>query len=265
VRLDGRTMTVRSDRALQDDVIRALADAPYRASAVWRDRRLADPDRVERYARFLARHFYYERIVHFFKYSRALARVTGRHPEDVLRTAGFDALLPALVLGSRATAAAVARLVTAYLAPGAQSIRYLPDLLRYEEAMMVVEAGPRVWRETGKGKGGTGPGSAFVTVEGTMLLELAYDLPAVLPTLLQAWNDVPQAPERPTRLLIARSPQGRVAVARSDRAAAAVVELADGKRTLSDLAAGTGLDVGVLQQTVRDLVDLGAVRFSTGS
>src|SRR2546430_11087680 len=70
-----------SDRALQDDVIRALADAPYRASHAWRRRELADPDRVERYARFLARHFYYERIVHFFKYSRALARVTGRAPE----------------------------------------------------------------------------------------------------------------------------------------------------------------------------------------
>ncbi len=258
-------MTARSDRALQDDVIRALADAPFRASAVWRDRRLADPDRVERYARFLARHFYYERIVHFFKYSRALARVTGRRPEDVLRTAGFDALLPTLVLGSRATATAVARLVTAYLAPGAQSIRYLPDLLRYEEAMMVVEAGPRVWREPENGKAGSGEAETPQTVEGTVLLELAYDLPAVLPKLLQPWSEVPRAPERPTRLLIARSPRGRVSVVRSDAAAAAVVELADGKRTLADLAAGTGLDVGALQQTVRDLVDLGAVRFSTGS
>ncbi len=64
-----------SDRALQDAVIRALADAPYRASSEWQRRGLADPDRVERYARFLARHFYYERIVNFFKYSRALARV----------------------------------------------------------------------------------------------------------------------------------------------------------------------------------------------
>src|SRR5207244_1039811 len=67
-----------TDRALQDEVIRALADAPFRASPEWRRLALADPDRVERYARFLARHFYHERIVHFFKYSRALARITGR-------------------------------------------------------------------------------------------------------------------------------------------------------------------------------------------
>src|SRR5712692_1874288 len=81
-----------NDRALQDDVICALADAPYRASAEWRGRELADGGRVERFARFLARHFYHERIVHFFKYSRALARVTARWPEAVLRQPGFDAL-----------------------------------------------------------------------------------------------------------------------------------------------------------------------------
>jgi hypothetical protein len=258
-------MTFPSDRALQDEVIRALADAPYRASAVWRDRRLADPDRMERYARFLARHFYYERIVHFFKYSRALARATGRRPEAVLKTPGFDALLPDLVVGSRDTAAAVARLVSAYVAPGTPSIRYLADLLRYEEAMMVVEAGPRVWRETGKREGGKGKGEAPAVVEGTVILTLAYDLPAVLPRLLEPWAEVPQPPERPTKLLIARSPHGRVAVARSDEGVAAVVGLADGKRTLAELAAGTGLEVGVLQQTLQDLEDLGAVRFSTGS
>src|SRR5438552_555859 len=128
-----------SDRALQDDVIRALADAPYRGSADWRRRELADPDRVERHARFLARHFYYERIVHFFKYSRALARVTGRAPEAILKGPAFDALLPTLVLGSRETAAAVGRLVTAYVAAGRMAIPYLADLLRYEEAMMEVQ------------------------------------------------------------------------------------------------------------------------------
>jgi hypothetical protein len=253
-----------SDRALQDDVIRALSEAPYRASTEWRRRALADPDRMERYARFLARHYYHERIVHFFKYSRALARVTGRPPEGVLTSAAFDALLPTLVLGSRATAAAVARLVVDHVAGGRTAVPYLPDLLQYEEAMMVVEAGPRVWRDE---TGGAGRGERDLPekVEGTMLLELAYDLPAVLPMLRRPWTDVPQAPQRPTRLLIARSPHGRVTVARSGPGVAEVVRLADGKRTLQDLAAGAGLDPGALQATLQDLVDLGAVRFSTGS
>jgi hypothetical protein len=250
-----------SDRALQDHVIRALADAPYRASAEWRRRGLADPERMERYGRFLARHFYHERIVQFFKYSRALARVTGRHPEAILKRPGFDALLATAVLGSRATARAVARLAVEHVSEAAAPVPYLADLLRYEEAMMVAEAGPRVWRETGTREKSDAP----ATVEGTVLLDLQYDLPAVLPKLLQPWTEVPQAPRRPTRLLVARSPYGRVAVARSDAAVAAVIRLADGKRTLAELAAGAGLEASELAQTLKGLVDLGAVRSSTGS
>ncbi len=257
---------VPSDRALQDDVIRALADAPYRASADWRRRALADPDRMERYARFLARHFYYERIVHFFKYSHTLARVTGCAPEGILQSPAFDALLPALVLGSRETAGAVARLVTAHVAARGALVPYSGDLLRYETAMMVVEAGPRVWRDA-DGAEGAGSGERYrpETVEGTVLLELTYDLPAVLPKLLQPWTEPPQAPERRTKLLVARSPHGRVAVARSDESVAAVIELADGKRTLEELAAAAGLAVARLGETVEALVELGAVRFATGS
>jgi hypothetical protein len=256
-----------NDRAVQDLLIRALADAPYRDSAEWQRHALAEPERVERFARFLARHFYHERIVHFFKYSRALGRVTGRRPEAVLTHPGFDALLAGVVLGSRATAQAVADLVAAYVRDGEPSatVPYLNDLLRYETVMMIVEAGPRVWQETGTRDGGRGTGAPPEIVEGTVLLDLAYDLPGVLPQLLKPWTAVPQAVERPTRLLVARSPHGRVAVARSDDTVAAVVQLADGKRTLEQVARGAGLEVSQLEETLQGLVDLGAVRFSTGS
>lgn len=257
-----------NDRAVQDLLIRALADAPYRDSTEWKRRGLADPERVERFARFLARHFYHERIVHFFKYSSALARVTERRPEAVLAHSAFDALLPAAVLGSRATAQAVADLVATHVRHAAPSapVPYLGDLLRYETAMMVVEAGPRIWRDAGTGDGGRGTGNVTpALVEGTVLLDLAYDLPVVLPQLLKPWTAVPQAVKRQTRLLVARSPHGRVAVARSDEAVAAVVHFADGKRTLAELAAGAGLAVTQLEETLQGLVDLGAVRFSTGS
>jgi hypothetical protein len=254
-----------TDRALHDRVIRALADARYRASPDWQRRGLADADRVERYARFLARHFYHERIVQFFKYSRALARVTLRPPEGVLTQAGFESLLPEVVLGSRETAQAVARLVVTFVTAGGTRVPYLADLLRYEAAMMVVEAGPRIWRETGKREEGRRKSAAPETVEGTVILDLAYDLTAVLPKLLQPWTEVPEAPARPTRLLVARSPHGRVAVARSDASVATVVGLADGKRTLEQLATDASLELPVLEATLRDLVELGAMRFSTGS
>ena len=256
-----------SDREIQDSVIRALADAPYRASREWRGLALADPTRLERFARFLARHFYYERVVHFFKYSRALAQVTGRRPEAVLHSAGFDALLSTAVLGSRATARAVAALAVHHVRPAgaAQSIPYLDDLLAYEEAMMVAEAGPRVWRDAGKGEGERGKGVPPELVEGTVLLDLAYDLPSALPKLLQPWTEVPRAAPQRVKLLIARSPHGRVTVARADAAVASVVELADGRKTLPELARAAGLRSDDLEATLAGLADLGAVRFATGS
>lgn len=261
-----------SDRALQDRVLRALADAPYRASAGWRGAGLADPDRVERFARFLARHYYHERIVHFFKYSRALAHVTGRRAEAVLRAPAFDALLESAVLGSRETARAVSALVVDHLETGsAGDIPYHRDLLRYQDAMMVVEAGPRVWREPGQMSedteewGEDGAGGLPVMVEGTALLYLHHDLPTVLPRLLRPWAAVPTAPACPTPLLIARSVHGRVTVARGNSTVDRVLALADGARTIREVASDAGLEVAELRDTLRALTEVGAVRFSTGS
>jgi hypothetical protein len=256
-----------TDRAVQDEIIRALADAPYRASAAWRDRALADPERVDRFARFLARHFYYERLVHFFKYSRALARVTGRSPEAVLSSAAFDALVPTLVLGSRASAVAVAQLAADHVRGGDRTaVPYLDDLLAYERGMMVVESGARVWHDgTPEAGAGRRQWSTPMRAEGTMLLDLTYDLPHVLPALLRPWTDVPQPPRQPTRLLIARSSRGRVSVARTTTAIATLLALADGRKSLDDLARAAGLRPAELEATLQQLVEIGAVRFSTGS
>src|SRR5437899_515201 len=231
------------------------------------ERWLAAPYRVARFARLRARHLVHERVVHFCTYSRALARVTGRRPEAVLTRPGFEALVPSIVLCSRETAKAVAQLVVTHVGDAGAAIRYLGDLLQYEAAMMVVEAGPRIWREDPESGGegaGSGEWSAPETVEGTVLLELAYDLPVVLPELLRPWSEVRRAPARSTKLLVARSPRGRVAVARSTDAIAALLGLADGRKTLAELAYGAGLEVREPEPTMHGLVELGAVRFSTG-
>ena len=256
-----------SDRAIQDTIIRALADAPFRGSAEWRLQELANQDRVDRFARFLARHFYHERLVHFFKYSRALARVTGRAPEAILTQPAFAALFPTLVLGSRASAVSVARLAADQVRGGTTAaIPYLEELLSYEQAMMVVESGARVWRDgTPDETKRKNQWSVPMRVEGTMLLDLSYDLPVALPQLLQPWTQVPQPPREPTRLLIARSSHGRVSVARTTTAIATLFELADGRKSLEDLAREAGLRPAELEATLAGLVDLGAVRFSVGS
>lgn len=256
-----------NDRAVQDALIRALADAPYRASSEWRQRELADEARLDRFARFLARHYYYERLVHFYRYSRALTRVTGRTPEAMLTDTEFDRLLPTVVLGSRDSGTAVAELVTTYLRGGrAAAIRYHDDLLQYQRAMMVVESGARVWRDgSPEADAASSRRSLPIKVEGTMLLQLQHDLPAVLPLLLRDWTDVPVAPAQPTTLLIARSAHGRVSVARTSATINAVLELADGRTTLDDLARDAGLRPSDLEATLQGLVEIGAVRFSIGS
>lgn len=254
-----------SDRAVQDALIRALADAPFRASPEWLQRELANRERLDRFARFLARHYYFERLVHFFKYSRALARVTGRSPEVVLTSPEFDALLPALVLGSRDSGLAVAALAAAHVRGGViGAVPYLEDLLSYEQGMMIVESGARLWRDGSPDRSGQQHSKPF-RVEGTMLLDLQVDLPVVLPALLRPWTEAPQPPRQPTRLLIARSRRGRVSVARTTATVGTLLELADGTKSMEDLAREAGLRPGELEATLQQLVDIGAVRFSTGS
>jgi hypothetical protein len=256
-----------SDRALQDDIIRALADASYRTSVEWRAKRLADLERVERFARFLARHFYYERVIHFFKYSRALARVTGRKPEDVLSSAGFDALLPIIVMGSRPSARDVTRLVVEYVegAPGARRIRYLNDLLRYEQAMMVVEAGPRDWSEPPGEVQAADEATVAELVEGTEVVELHHDLPTILDEMLRPWDEPPMAVPTEMKLLVARSRHGRVAVAHAPEGTTRLLDLARGGRTVDELVHGGDLEEAATRRLLGSLVELGALRFSTGS
>lgn len=249
-----------SDRGLQDDVIRALADASFRRSPAWRDRDLADAQAVERFSRFLARNFYRNRVIHFFKYSRALARVTGRLPQAAIDTEGFERVLPGAVIGSRATAVEVAGLVVEdqRAAPGADRVPYLGDLLAYQEAMMVAEAGPRDWTGTEERRP-TPEQAAAEIAEGTSVLELAHDLPAVLPRLLLPFDEVPEAPRRPVRLMVARSRQGRVSVAVLTPGMERALGLLDGRRTLAELGHAAGEDL------VLGLLDLGAIRVSSGS
>lgn len=204
--------------------------------------------------------------MHFFKYSRALGRVTGRRPQEMIRTGAFDAVLPEIVMGSRATARRVAALVTEYVegGPGVDRVPYLGDLLRYETAMMIADAGPRDW--TGNGAAAKVDGRAVPeVVEGTQVVDFGFDLPHVFRELPGAWSEVPVPPRRPLRLLFARSPEGRVAVVRPPGEALRLLEFAGRGRTVEELARRGGFDETTARAGVADLVELGALRFATGS
>ena len=264
-----------SDRALQDAVIRLLADAPFRAALRGDDRvhaldgippahesalRATDPERVRRFAHFLARGYYHERIVHFYKYSRILARWTGMRPADVLRTADFDALLDTIVLGSRESACAVAELVEAALAEAPAAPPYTADLLRYESAQMITEAGPRVWSSSAPPPA-VAPTTVAATSPDVLVLDFEWDLPPLFPALLavQAAPSAPTAIRRPTQLLFARSPRARVTVMRCTATLAALVAAMDGTRELHDIAIAADIPDRDIVEIASALAEAGAI------
>jgi len=271
-----------SDRALQDAVIRLLADAPFRAALRGDDRvhaldgippahesalRATDPERVRRFAHFLARGYYHERIVHFYKYSRILARWTGMRPADVLRTADFDALLDTIVLGSRESACAVAELVEAALAEAPAAPPYTADLLRYESAQMITEAGPRVWSSSASPPT-VAPTTVAAASPDVLVLDFEWDLPALLPALLalqgaqRAALSPPAASRRPTQLLFARSPRARVTVMRWSATLASLVAALDGMRELHDAAAAAGISDRDVVEIASALAEAGALHIA---
>ena len=89
-------LSMEGDRNLQDVLLRLLADAPFRHALTHVETgesygglspdhvhalRSGDVRRIERFATFLARQYYGERLIHYHKYSRVLARWTGAPPK----------------------------------------------------------------------------------------------------------------------------------------------------------------------------------------
>lgn len=249
-----------NSRATQDLILRLLADAPFRAGASWFAEPevaqvLAQVDRagLERFGRFLCRHYYRERIVHYFKYSRALAPITRRPPEGVLKTAEFSTLMPALILGEHKSAERVLALLDRHLLSDADSIRtkipYWDDLVLYQSVFFLSDALPPPQEAT--------PFPA--RAQTARILELSWDLPTILPRLLQPFEELPLPVGGKTRLIFARSPRGEVTVLRCTAALKDLLESLTGKEDPSQIAARLGLDRGSFEATLRRLEEMGAV------
>ena len=256
-------------RSLHDALLHVLTDGGLRQRLLRGDRLVAgvlgvdeaavlarsDRERLERMARFMGRHFYRERIVRLFRYGRALARQAGRDPLDVLDSTAFRDLLDSVVLGSEASADAVARLVEAELLE-ALSVPFGRDLLRYEGALFRVEAGPRQWSGGERGRNGVPVRSARARI-----LDLEWDVTALFPALRRG-DPAPALPVgQPTRLLVALSPQGRVNSVRCPEPVLRFLEALDGRRDAAQAAGAAGLRESDSARLLDQLTDLGAVEW----
>ncbi len=251
-------------RQAQDVVLGLLADGPLRAAmlagsagdpAIREVFSRADGVALDRFGRFLCRHYYRERVVHFFKYSRAVAGLTGRVPEAALKSAEFNALMPRLILGEHGSARRVLEMLQRHLLAQADSARaavpYWDDLIRYQSVFFLSDALPPVREE---------PAPRYtVRAESATILELEWDLPPILPQLLRPFERLPMPRREPTRLLYARSREGEVTVLRCTDALRDLLENLTGDQPPAEIAARLGLDAASFEKAMQRLEQLGAV------
>ncbi|MBI3455924.1 MAG: hypothetical protein HY002_09080 [Candidatus Rokubacteria bacterium] len=257
-------------RALHDALLRALTSAELRGRLGAADDgrlgarlgpeeaavlRAADRDRLDRLARFMARHFYRERIVRLFAASRRLARRHGTDPLGLLETPAFGALLESAEVGSAATAEAVAVLVEGALQAPLGGLPYARDLLAYEGALFRAEAGPRRWGDAAP-EGGVPVRSPRARICG-----LAWDTTGLVAAVRRGDAELPEPARVPTRLLVALAPSGRVTTVRCSEAVEQLLDALNGARSTAEVAAVVGIGEAEAMRVVRQLVEVGAVEW----
>ena len=232
-----------SDRDLQDKVIAYLADATLRRSIPGLPLAPAQAQRASRFARFLARRYYRDRLARSFRYSRRF----GASPEPLVDTPAFDAFLDDCVLGSLRAAEAVADLVMGHFRAPAPA-PWWNDLLAYERLFFLQAA------TTENAITATLPGPS----PSARCRTFAWDLPNLL-LRLKSGEPTGQELRREVTLLFSRTHLGRIYVVEVDEATAAVFHAADARRGPAQIAAMTSLSAAVVQQTLRALGQIGAV------
>src|SRR5581483_24793 len=192
-----------SDRALHDRVIRYLTDAPARAAGpVSLPITPVEADRAGRFANFLARHYYRDRLARSFQYSYGFREQTGRSAEQVADSAEFDAFLPACVLGSLASAQRVGEMARQYLL-AAHRTPWWESLVEYEYAYFLQAATSELAPESQFPS--RGPSAVLKRFEWRMpeLLSKIRAVPAEILTIEVS------ALHQPVMLLFSRNREGR--------------------------------------------------------
>lgn len=234
----------KSDRELQDEVITYLADATLRGNASELPLAPEQAQRAARFARFLARRYYRDRLARSFRYSRRF----GPSPESIVDTPAFDAFLDDCVLGSLRAAERVADLLVDHFrrlpAPGP----WWNDLLEYERLFLLQAATSDNTSATEFPR--PTPSARCHT--------FSWDLPNLLPRL-KSGEPAGQELRREVTLLFSRNHLGRIYVVEVDEATTAVFYAADGRRSPAQIAATSALSSGVVKQTLRALAQVGAI------
>jgi hypothetical protein len=257
-------------RSLHDTLLRVLSQGPLRAQLLdtedeaaissdeWRILRRVPKDHLRNMARFLARHYYGERIARLFRHVRRLAHQTGRDPLSVLDTPHARTVLDHAVLGSTDTAEEMVLLLETFLLEDAADIQkrlpYWEDLIRYQATMFRLEGLRAEERVT----------DHPCRSASAKIMQFKWDIPAILADLRSSSDRESAAVHGPSILLIASSPDRQVTTLQCTPNVQRLFEAADGTRTVEELGLAADCSVQQTEQVLRQMKDIGAIQWNDG-
>jgi hypothetical protein len=236
-------------RALQDELIRYLSDAKLRAASQNSLRLTGDEaEKANRFARFLARRYYRDRLIRSFRYSRIVTGKTGRRAEEICDREEFELFLDQCVLGSVDSARRAGQMAVAHLSPGQSLFPWWSELTAYEAGHLLqtatterVQPGPRYQRS---------PSATCIRFE--------WALPEMLPRLRKGETPGEES-HRGVTLLFSRTHMGKIYVVELDESTAAVFRATDGSRTSEQVAEVAGVTIQQAEEALSNLAQVGAL------
>lgn len=239
-----------SDRAVQDEIIRYLADAKVRAQERRRGPISAgEAAKAVQFAHFLARRYYRDRLARSFRYSHRFRRQTGRVAEEVVNRSEFDQFLRVCVMGSLESAQCVGEMARAHLTAAPPPGAWWPELLDYEYNYFLQAATSQPPPKSDR----PAPGLS------TVCRQFTWALPEMLPRL-RAGAALGDDLRREVTLLFSRTEAGRIYVVEMEVTMARVFHATDGVRSVEEIAKSVGSGVQPVRQALAALVEIGAVR-----
>lgn len=239
-----------SDRAVQDDILRYLADARVRARALHgAPISVSEAAKAAQFAHFLARRYYRDRLARSFRYSHRLRAHTHRIAEEIVDGNEFDQFLNECVLGSLEAAQRVGKMTRAHLSSASGPGAWWAELLDYEYFYFLQAA----TSERAASSERPTPGVSAVCRRFT------WALPEMLPRL-RAGDAIGEDLRRELALLFSRTHAGRIYVVEVEPEPERVFGATDGQRSVEEIAAVAGVPVEQASEVLRSLAGIGAVQ-----
>ena len=239
----------KSDRDLQDEVIRYLADARARKkSSAELPLSPEQAQKAEKFGRFLARRYYRDRLARSFRYSRMFSSAIGRTAEQVVDGEFFQDFLNECVMGSLEAAQRVGQMAVMHMSNVLEPGVWWEELLAYEQAFFLqaatAEAEPRTDIPR---RGRSAVSCAF-----------RWNLPEILTRLKSAQN-IGNDLKKDVLLLFSRTAGGNIYVVEMEGSSELIWRHTDGARNVDQIASAVSLPVQTVQDTLQGLSQIGAV------